>query len=41
MASPALVAGAAGRADATGRTVTELLLNQGKAVRAMARREDE
>jgi NAD(P)-dependent dehydrogenase (short-subunit alcohol dehydrogenase family) len=35
MASPILVTGAAGR------TVTELLLRQGKAVRAMVRNEDE
>lgn len=41
MASPILVAGAAGRTGAVGRTVTELLLKQGKAVRAMVRTEDE
>src|SRR5512144_2978807 len=41
MANPILVTGAAGRVGAVGRTVTELLLNQGKAVRAMVRREDE
>ncbi len=33
MASPILVTGAAGRVGAVGRTVTELLLKQGKAVR--------
>src|SRR6266436_5935490 len=32
--------GAAGRGGAVGRTVTELLLKQGKAVRAMVRNED-
>jgi nucleoside-diphosphate-sugar epimerase len=36
MANPILVTGAAGRVGAVGRTVTELLLKQGKAVRAMA-----
>src|SRR5258705_3308675 len=36
-----LVTGAAGRVGAVGRTVTELLLKQGKAVRAMVRNEDE
>ena len=41
MAKPILVTGAAGRVGAVGRTVTELLLNQGKAVRAMVRNEDE
>src|ERR1041384_2882325 len=41
MANPILVKGAAGRVGATGRTVTELLLNQGKTVRAMVRTEDE
>src|SRR5262245_66024116 len=41
MASPILVTGAAGRVGAVGRTVTELLLTQGKAVRAMVRTEDE
>ena len=41
MANPILVTGAAGRVGAVGRTVTELLLNQGKAVRAMVRTEDE
>ena len=35
MANPILVTGA------VGRTVTELLLKQGKAVRAMVRNEDE
>src|SRR5215510_9603580 len=39
--SPILVTGAAGRVGAVGRTVTELLLKQGKAVRAMVRNEDE
>jgi uncharacterized protein YbjT (DUF2867 family) len=37
---PILVTGAAGRVGAVGRTVTELLLKQGKAVRAMVRSED-
>src|SRR5258706_2272653 len=41
MANPILVTGAAGRVGAVGRTVTELLLKQGKAVRAMVRNEDE
>ncbi len=41
MANPILVTGAAGRAGGVGRTVTELLLKQGKAVRAMVRIEDE
>ncbi|HMI54335.1 MAG TPA: NAD(P)H-binding protein [Candidatus Saccharimonadales bacterium] len=41
MANPILVTGAAGRVGAVGRAVTELLLNQGKAVRAMVRTEDE
>src|SRR5499433_511439 len=36
-----LVTGAAGRVGAVGRTVTELLLKHGKAVRAMVRNEDE
>src|SRR5947209_14163684 len=40
MAHPILVTGAAGRIGAVGRTVTELLLKQGKAVRAMVRNED-
>jgi hypothetical protein len=41
MANPILVPGAAGRVAAVGRTVTELLLKQGKAVCAMERNEDE
>src|SRR5678816_410265 len=41
MATLILVTGAAGRVGAVGRTVTELLLKQGKAVRAMVRNEDE
>ena len=41
MATPILVTGAAGRVGAIGRTVTELLLKQGRAVRAMVRNEDE
>jgi uncharacterized protein YbjT (DUF2867 family) len=41
MANPILVTGAAGRVGAVGRTVTEILLNQGKTVRAMVRNEDE
>src|SRR4026207_1887742 len=41
MDKPILVTGAAGRVGAIGRTVTELLLQQGKAVRAMVRSEDE
>ena len=41
MANPILVTGAAGRVGAVGRTVTELLLKQGKAVRAMVRNEDQ
>ena len=36
MANPILVTGAAGRVGAVGRTVTELLLKRGNAVRAMA-----
>ena len=36
-----LVTGAAGRVGGVGRIVTELLLKQGKAVRAMVRNEDE
>ena len=41
MARPILVTGAAGRVSAVGRMVTELLLKQGHAVRAMVRNEDE
>jgi nucleoside-diphosphate-sugar epimerase len=41
MEHPILVTGAAGRVGAVGRTVTELLLMQGKAVRAMVRNEDQ
>jgi uncharacterized protein YbjT (DUF2867 family) len=41
MAKPILVTGAAGRVGAVGRTVTGILLKQGKAVRAMVRAEDE
>jgi uncharacterized protein YbjT (DUF2867 family) len=41
MAKLILVTGAAGRVGGTGRTVTELLLKQGKAVRAMVRSEDD
>src|SRR5215469_11197196 len=41
MTIPILVTGAAGRVGAVGRTVTELLLKRGKAVRAMVRNEDE
>jgi uncharacterized protein YbjT (DUF2867 family) len=41
MANLMLVTGAAGRVGGVGRTVTELLLKQGKAVRAMVRSEDE
>ena len=41
MPKPILVTGAAGRVGAIGRTVTELLLKEGKAVRALVRREDE
>jgi uncharacterized protein YbjT (DUF2867 family) len=41
MTNPILVTGAAGRVGGVGRTVTELLLKQGKAVRAMVRNEDE
>ena len=40
MANPILVTGAAGRVGAVGRSVTELLLKQGQAVRAMVRKED-
>lgn len=41
MTHPILVTGAAGRVGAVGRTVAELLLKQGQAVRAMVRKEDE
>ena len=41
MANPILVTGAAGRVGAIGRTVAEVLLKQGKAVRAMVRSEDD
>src|SRR4029453_8883166 len=41
MENPILGTGAAGRVGAGGRAVTELLLKQGKAVRAMVRTEDE
>src|SRR6476661_4503696 len=41
MATPILVTGAAGRVGAVGRTVTELLLKDGKSVRAMVRTEDD
>ncbi|MFL6336137.1 MAG: NAD(P)H-binding protein [Pyrinomonadaceae bacterium] len=41
MKNPILVTGAAGRVGGIGRTVTELLLKQGRAVRAMVRSEDE
>ena len=37
MANPILVTGAAGRIGGVGRTITELLLKQGQAVRAMVR----
>jgi uncharacterized protein YbjT (DUF2867 family) len=40
MAHPILVTGAAGRVGGVGGRVTELLLRQGKAVRAMVRSED-
>jgi uncharacterized protein YbjT (DUF2867 family) len=40
MANPTLVTGAAGRVGGMGRTLTELLLKQGKAVRATVRNED-
>jgi NADP-dependent 3-hydroxy acid dehydrogenase YdfG len=40
MANLILVTGAAGRVSGIGRTVTELLLQQGRAVRAMVRNED-
>jgi uncharacterized protein YbjT (DUF2867 family) len=41
MAHPILVTGAAGRVGGIGRTVTGLLLKQGKTVRAMVRHEDD
>ncbi len=41
MTNPILVTGAAGRVGAVGRTVTGLLLKQGREVRAMVRNEDE
>src|SRR2546425_120058 len=41
MANPILVTGAAGRVGGVGRTITKLLLKQGKAVRAMVRNEDD
>ena len=41
MANPILVTGAAGRIGGVGRSITELLLQQGKAVRAMVRSEDD
>src|SRR5499427_10040493 len=41
MANLILVTGAAGRVGGVGRTVTELLLQQGKTVRAMVQNEDE
>jgi uncharacterized protein YbjT (DUF2867 family) len=41
MATPILVTGAAGHVGGVGRTVTELLLKKGKAVRAVVRIEDE
>ena len=40
MNTPILVTGAAGRVGGVGRTVTELLLKQGKPVRAIVRKED-
>jgi uncharacterized protein YbjT (DUF2867 family) len=40
MATPILVTGAAGRVGGIGRSVTELLLKQGRAVRAMVRNDD-
>ena len=40
MGAPILVTGAAGRVGGIGRTVTELLLKQGRSVRAMVRQED-
>src|SRR5258708_28939526 len=41
MAKPILVTGGAGRVGGVGRTITKLLLRQGKAVRAMVRNEDD
>ena len=41
MANPILVTGAAGRVGGIGRTITRLLIQRGKAVRAMVRNEDE
>ena len=41
MANPILVTGAAGRIGGVGRIITDLLLKQGQAVRAMVRTEDE
>ncbi|MDK2744563.1 MAG: NAD(P)H-binding protein [Nitrospira sp. BO4] len=41
METPILVTGAAGRVGGIGRTVTELLLKQGRPVRAMVRHEDQ
>ena len=41
MATPILVTGAAGRVGGIGRSVTELLLAQGRAVRAMVRTDDQ
>ena len=41
MENPILITGAAGRIGGVGRTITELLLKQGKPVRAMVRTEDE
>ena len=41
MTTPILVTGAAGRVGGIGRTVVELLLKQGKRVRAMVRGEDD
>jgi len=41
MPSPILVTGAAGRVGGIGRTVAQLLLQQGKSVRAMVHRDDD
>ena len=41
MTTPILVTGAAGRVGGIGRTIAELLLKQGKSVRAMVRSEDQ